>query len=107
MFQPEDNFNGDRNLESERNLDNIDANLSPQNVAQRKQQLEKIFIKLIAIGLALGAVLGIGAYYLINWLGLNKKPYEIEQEQREQQQQQQVMFEEITNFPSIPESSRI
>lgn len=109
MFSPEDNTSRDRNqdLESEKNLDSIDANLSPKNVAFRKQQLEGIFKKLIIFGLAAGAVLGVGAYFVINKLGLNKKPYEIEQEKREQQQkelEQQTFFQPIDNFPRIPES---
>ena len=109
MYQPEDNPNRDLDLESEKNLDNIDANVSPQNVAKRKQQLESIFIKLIAFGLAAGAVFGVGAYYIINKLDLNKKPYEIEQEKREQQQrereQEQASFSSISQidrFPRIP-----
>lgn len=104
MYQPEDNFDIDRaqNNTSEPNLNQIHANLSPENVAVRKKQLEKIFLKLIAIGLAIGAILGVGTYYLLNKLGLNKKPYQIEQEK--QQQQQQGLFEEISVFPDIPKS---
>jgi uncharacterized membrane protein YciS (DUF1049 family) len=103
MYQPEDNFDIDRaqNNTSEPNLNQIHANLSPENVAVRKKQLEKIFLKLIAIGLAIGAILGVGTYYLLNKLGLNKKPYQIEQEK---QQQQQGLFEEISVFPDIPKS---
>ena len=64
MFESGDNLNRDRtsDLESEKNLDNknsdnIDANLSAKNVAIRKKQLEKMFVKLIVFGLAFGAVL--------------------------------------------------
>ena len=109
MYQPEDNPNRDLDLNSENNLDNIDANVSPQNVAKRKQQLENIFVKLIAFGLAAGAIFGVGAYYIINKLELNKKPYEIEQEKREQQrerEQEQASFSPIgqtNSFPRIPE----
>jgi energy-converting hydrogenase Eha subunit F len=103
MYQPEDNFDIARaqNSTSEPNLNQINANLSPENVAVRKKQLEKIFLKLIAIGLAIGAILGIGTYYLLNKLGLNKKPYQIEQKK---QQQQQAPFEQISVFPELPES---
>lgn len=111
MFQPEDDINRDRpsDINTERNLDNIDANISTQNVARRKQQLESIFFKLIAFGLACGAVLGVGAYYLINKLGLNKKPYELEPEKIEQKQQQkipqqQTMFQKFETFPRISEA---
>ena len=83
MYQPEDNFDQDLSKNSNKNTDDIDANLSPKNVAVRKKQLEKIFIKLIAFGLALGAVLGVGTYFLLNKLGLTKKPYQIEQEKQE------------------------
>jgi energy-converting hydrogenase Eha subunit F len=103
MYQPEDNFDIARaqNSTSEPNLNQINANLSPENVAVRKKQLEKIFLKLIAIGLAIGAILGIGTYYLLNKLGLNKKPYQIEQKK---QQQQQAPFEQISVFPELPKS---
>jgi len=82
MYQPEDdyNVNSSRNPDSNINREKMDANLSPKNVAVRKKQLEKIFTKLIAIGLSIGAVLGVGTYYLLNKLGLTKKPYQIEQE---------------------------
>ena len=101
MFQPEDNLSGDLNPDlnseknSEKNLDNVDANVSPKNVAQRKQQLQKMFTKLIIFGLAFGAVLGVGAYFLINKLGLNKKPYQIE---RERIEQQQTFLNETSSF---------
>lgn len=106
MFQPEDNFNRDRSqdVNSEKNLDNIDANLSAKNVAARQKQIEKVFIKLIVMGLAFGAILGLGAYFLLNKLGLTKKPYQIKQERLEQEKQQQTPFKEIRVFPSIPES---
>jgi hypothetical protein len=104
MYQPEDNnFDIQRaqNDISEETVNQIDAKLSPENVAIRKKQLEKIFLKLVAIGLAIGAILGVGTYYLFNKLGLNKKPYQIEQEK---QQQKQTLFEEISVFPKLPES---
>lgn len=107
MFDPGDNFNSkDSRLNSdvEKNLDNIDANLSAKSVAIRKKQLEKLFTRLIAFGLACGAVLGIGTYYLLSRLGLDKKPYELEQEriEREQrQEQQQAFFPDITTFPDV------
>lgn len=113
MFRPEDDINRDRfsDPETEKNLDNIDANISAKNVARRKQQLESIFLKLIAFGLACGAVLGVGAYYLINKLGLNKKPYQLEQERIEKEQQrnvpqEQAMFQQFDTFPRISKSDR-
>ena len=98
------NSSENSSLESEQNLDNIDANLSAKNVAIRKKQLEKIFTKLIVFGLAFGAVLGIGAYYLISKLGLNKKPFQLEQEKIERENQQQAFFSEITVFPTIKDT---
>ncbi|MDJ0572757.1 MAG: hypothetical protein QNJ53_27465 [Pleurocapsa sp. MO_192.B19] len=108
MYQPEDNSNFDssQKLNLEQNLDNIDANLSAKNVAARKKQIESVFMKLIAFGLAVGAILGVGAYYLLNKLGLTKKPYQIEQEkiEREREQQSKEPFKEISVFPEIPKS---
>ena len=116
MFESGENqnsgLNSDRlnNLESEKNSDNIDSDISPENLAARKKQLEKILFKLIAFGLACGTVLGIGTYYLLSKLGLNKKPYELEQEriEREKQEQkkpEQISFRVISTFPHIPKSS--
>lgn len=105
MFQPEDNSNPNRpqNIASDQNLDNIDANISTKNVAARKQQIESVFIKLIAIGLTLGTVLGIGGVYLLNKLGLTKKPQQIEQE-RIQPEQPQDPVDQVYLFPSMPKS---
>jgi hypothetical protein len=104
MFEPEDNLNRDRtpNLDLEKNLDNIDVNLSAKNIAIRKKQLEKIFVRLIVFGLAFGTVLGIGTYFLLTKLGLNKKPYQLEQE-RIEREKQQAFFPKITTFPAIPQ----
>ncbi len=113
MFESGDNSNHNydanskgsfSNLDSEQNLDNIDANLSAKNVAIRKKQLEQLFVRLIAFGLAFGAILGIGTYYLINRFGLNKKPYQLEQEKIELEKQEQASFPKISAFPYIPES---
>lgn len=105
MFQPEDNSNKDpfSQRDSVENLDNIDANISAENIAVRKKQLESILIKLIAFGLALGTVLGIGAYYLLHKLGLTKKPYQIEQEKIEKERQPETPVQKIKAFPHIPE----
>ena len=108
MFQPNDKINpspsDNTNLEldAENNLENIDRDVSPRKVAAHKNQIEKIFIKLIAFGLIFGAVLSIGAYFLLNKLGLTKKPYEIEQERIEQQSSPSL--EEIRAVPRIPKS---
>ena len=102
MRESDDNFNFDRSqdLNSDKNLDNIDANLSVKNIAIRKKQIEGVFIKLIALGLAIGAILGIGTYYLLNKLGLTKKPYQIEREK----QQPEEPLKEIFVVPQIPNS---
>ena len=111
MFESGENRNSDlnSNLESEKNLDNIDADVSPENLAARKKQLEKVLVKLIAVGLACGTVLGIGTYYLLGKLGLNKRPYELEQERierekQEQNKQERVSFQQISTSPHIPKS---
>lgn len=105
MFQPEDNSNPNRpqNIASDQNLDNIDANISTKNVAARKKQIESVFIKLIAVGLTLGTVLGIGGVYLLNKLGLTKKPEQIEQERIEPEQSQDSV-DQVYLFPSMPKS---
>ena len=107
MYQPEDNLNLDpsQEINSKQNPNEIDPNLSPQNVASHKKQLEGIFVKLITFGLIFGAIMAGGVYYVINKFGLNKKPYQMEQEKIEQQKQQKPPFKEIIYFPEIPESS--
>lgn len=106
MFQPQDDFNQDRsqntqNSSSDPNLENIDANISPESVAVRKKQLESIFIKLIVFGLVLGAVLGISAYYLLHKFGLTKRPEQLEQEKIEQEEQNSgPPAQKINNFPA-------
>ena len=108
MFQPNDKIdptpseNTDVELDTENNLENIDHNVSPRKVAAHKNQIEKVFIKLIAFGLIFGAILSVGAYFLLNKLGLTKKPYEIERERIEQQSL--PSSEEIRAVPRIPKS---
>ncbi|MEY2833371.1 MAG: hypothetical protein RLZZ574_2630 [Cyanobacteriota bacterium] len=111
MFQSEDDFNQDRSQNAQNNssdpnvdniLNNIDANLSVESVAVRKKQLENIFIKLIVFGLALGTVLGIGAYYLLHKFGLTKKPYQLEQEKIEREEQNPATStQKINDFPAL------
>ena len=105
MYQPEDdlNFNNPQNIDPNNNKDNLDNDLSAKNVATRKKQLEKIFTKLIIFGLSLGAILGVGTYFLLNKLGLTKKPYQIEQEKLEQQKNDNDSYEQIKHFPTIPQ----
>lgn len=110
MFQPEDDLNKDlaqntsRN-NSDPNLDDIDADVSPESVALRKKQLEGIFTKLIIFGLTFGTILGLTAYYLLNRFGLTKKPYQLEQEKIEREkiereQEPSTGVEKINDFPS-------
>ncbi|MBE9046106.1 hypothetical protein IQ255_17120 [Pleurocapsales cyanobacterium LEGE 10410] len=102
MFPPDDNPNVDPspNIDSQKDLDNIDANVSARNVAARKNNIERVFVKLIAIGLVVGAILGVGAYYLMNKFGLNKKPYQLEQERIEREQEQIPAEDTKVFFPS-------
>ncbi|MEL6496853.1 MAG: hypothetical protein AAFQ41_17300, partial [Cyanobacteria bacterium J06623_7] len=90
MFNSEDDLNRDlaqnsRGNNADPNLERIDAGVSSESVAIRKKQLESIFTKLIIFGLALGTVLGLGAYYLMHRFGLTKKPYQLEQERIERE----------------------
>ena len=111
MFNPENDPNQDlaqnsRSDRSDPNLDNVDANVSPESVAVRKKQLEGIFSKLIIFGLTLGTVLGLTAYYLLNRFGLTKKPYQLEQE-RIEQEQQSAPVEKIHDLRRLnPQSDR-
>jgi hypothetical protein len=106
MFQSEDDLNqdqsqGTQNDTSDPNLEKIDANLSTESVAVRKKQLESIFVKLIVFGLALGTVLGVGAYYLLHKFGLTKKPYQLEQEKIEREEQNPATStQKINDFPA-------
>lgn len=108
MFQPDDKIepipSQDSNAQtnSNDNLNNIDSNVSPKKVAAHKHQIEKVFIKLIVFGLITGAILSVGAYYLLNKFGLTKKPYEIEKERIERQQL--PSSEEIRTVPHMPQS---
>jgi hypothetical protein len=89
MYQPEDDFNFEESLKRLENAqsdrDNYQENegVSSENVKIRQQQIEKIFLKLIAFGLGIGLILGLVVFILLNKLGLSKKPYEIEQEKQE------------------------
>lgn len=109
MFQSEDDFPQDpaqnapnKASDSDLNLDNIDAGLSIESVTVRKKQLEGIFLKLIILGLTLGTILGISAYYLLHKFGLTKKPYQLEQEkiEREQKVNPDTPVNQIIDFPA-------
>ncbi|GAB4535576.1 MAG: hypothetical protein Tsb0014_22710 [Pleurocapsa sp.] len=93
MYQPEDDFNFEESLKrlqnNQRDRDNQRDNyqenegVSAENVKIRQQQIEKIFLKLIAFGLGIGLILSLVVFILLNKLGLSKKPYEIEQEKQQ------------------------
>jgi uncharacterized membrane protein YciS (DUF1049 family) len=112
MYQPEDDFSLDQSLNNsrdpklEQDLENNDANLSIENIKARKHQLESLFLKLIAFGLILGAILGVGTFFLLNKLGLNKKPYQIEQRKQEQQQPEPSAAKEIYLFPALSNAQK-
>jgi hypothetical protein len=109
MFQSEDDFPQDPSQnapnsasEPNLNLDSIDANLSIESVTVRKKQLESVFLKLIILGLTLGTILGISAYYLLHKFGLTKKPYQLEQEkiEREREANPDTSINQIVDFPA-------
>ena len=62
-------------------------------------------MQLIAFGLAIGLVFGVGTYYLINKLGLNKKPYQLEQERIEREKRERST--EQTLLPAIERSPHL
>ena len=99
---PEQNTNVDLDAENKNNLENIDRDVSPRKVTAHKNQIEKVFVKLIIFGLVFGAILSVGAYFLLNKLGLTKKPYEIERQRIEQQSS--PSSEEIRTVPQTPSS---
>lgn len=101
MFHSDDKSNIDpQNIGSDPKLDQDDANVSSENVAARKKNIESIFFKLIAVGLAVGVVLSVGAYFLLNKLGLTKSPEQMEQERIERQ----IDLDGAFNFPRSTES---
>ncbi len=85
--QSEDN--SDRDGED---LSPEDSSLNPESIKNRKNQLERLFIKLIAIGLSMGLVLGIGVYIALEKLGLSKKPYDIKREQQQPSSTEQIDY---------------
>ena len=85
MFNSDDKSNiNPENIGSER-LERDNTNVSSENVAARKKGIESLFFKLIVIGLTVGAILSVGAYFLLNKFGLTKSPQQLEQERIEQQ----------------------
>ena len=57
------------------------------------------------IVILIGLIFGIGTYYLINRLGLNKKPYQLEQEKIEREKRERST--EQTLLPAIERSPNI
>ena len=102
MFNSNDKSNIDpENIGSDPKFDHDNANVSSQNVAARKKGIESLFFKLIVTGLAVGAILSVGAYFLLNKLGLTKSPQQLEQERIEQQIDP---VDGVYNFPQLPKS---
>lgn len=103
MFPSEDKFDQDQaHNPQDDNLKQIDARISAKSLAIRKQQLEKILLKLIIFGLTIGTILGLGAYYLLHKFGLTKKPYQLEQERIEQEKEHELSppVKKINDFSS-------
>lgn len=107
MFSSDDNHNSNSRADDDanQNLAKIDANLSAESIEIRKQQIASVFIKLIAMGLTLGVILGCGAYYLLHKFGLTTKPNQLQQERIELQKPLKQTFEEIKAVPAIPSQS--
>ena len=107
MHKSEDDFdkllNSLKNFQSneDREHNQEDSSLDPESVRIRRNQIERVFIKLIAIGLSLGLIFGIGVYIAFEKLGLSKKPYEIEQERQQQQSPAEQINYQIPHLPLI------
>ena len=102
MFHSDDKSNIDpQNIGSDPKLDQDNANVSSPNVEARQKNIEGLFFKLIVIGLVVGAILSVGAYFLLNKLGLTKSPEQMEQERIEQQIDP---VDGVYNFPHLPKS---
>ena len=102
MFNSDDKSNiNPENIGSDPKFDRNNANVSPENVAARKKGIESLFFKLIVIGLTVGAILSVGAYFLLDKLGLTRSPEQMEQERIEQQIDP---VDGAFNFPQLPES---
>ncbi len=87
------NFRSENNSEdNQESLSLQNSSLDPESIKIRKHQLERLFIKLIVIGLSLGLVLGIGFYLALEKLGLSKKPYDIKREQRQPASTEQINY---------------
>jgi ABC-type lipoprotein release transport system permease subunit len=79
MNQFPNNFSDD----SENNLSQLEAkidrkpeaeNLSIENVAKTKQQLQRIFLTLLGIGLGLGILVSVGVVAVMNYFNLKEIP---------------------------------
>ena len=102
MFHSDDKSNiNPENIGSNPRSEQDNVNASSENVAVRKKGIESLFFKLIVIGLTVGAILSVGAYFLLNKLGLTKSPEQMEQERIEQQIDP---VDGAFNFPQLPES---
>lgn len=64
-----------------------DENIPLENIRARKKQLGKLLLILMGIGLSLGLLLSAGLIILLNKLGLNKKPFQLEQKKQQQIEQ--------------------
>ena len=87
MFQPPEEFDSNLNPFANRtnkakksnNLSPEDLeNVSPEDLAYRKQELSKILLWLIGLGLGLGLIVVIIIAIAMNKLGLTKRPNELE-----------------------------
>lgn len=89
MNQPPSNFDFDESTngndfqlpQAETDNDRDDLGISPESLIARKQQLKRLLIILVGIGVSVGLILSVGVVILLNKLGLTKKPHELEQQQ--------------------------
>ena len=106
MFQPPDDFDSNPNpfsnrANQERKLDDLSPkeleNISPEDLAYRKQELGKILIWLMGFGLGLGIIVTLIIAIAMTKLGLTKRPHELKQKPVKSQQEQvdQIWIENL------------
>ncbi len=81
-FDFDESSNGFKLPQPETNIHEDNENISAESLLARKKQLKRFLIILMSIGVSLGLLLSVVVIIVLNKLGLNKKPYELNQQQQ-------------------------